>query len=153
MSTVIARTVTKAVLPLILLTSIALLLQGHNLPGGGFIGGVLTVVGFGIVYIIFSIDYLEDTVLGIKKRNVLERFEHTIQEDYRDLFSIGLLIAAGTGIVAILFDLPFLTQDFWVFHWPIFNEMHIASAFIFDVGVYLVVVGSLLTVLSVVGEE
>ncbi len=153
MSTVIAKTITKAVLPLILMTSIALLLQGHNLPGGGFIGGVLTVVGFGIVYIIFSIDYIEDTVLGIEKKRVLERFDHSIQEDYRDMFSVGLLVAAGTGMAALFFDLPFLTHDFWVFHWPIFNEMHIASAFVFDLGVYFVVVGALLTILSVVGEE
>jgi len=153
MSTIIAKTVTKAVLPLILMTSIALLLQGHNLPGGGFIGGVLTVVGFGLIYIIFSTDYLESTVLGRTQKDLVERFEHSIQEDYKDLFGLGILIALGTGLTALIFGLPFLTQDFWVFRWPIFNEIHIASAFIFDIGVYLVVVGALLTILSVVGEE
>jgi multicomponent Na+:H+ antiporter subunit B len=152
-STVIAKTVTKAVLPLILMTSIALFLQGHNLPGGGFIGGVLTAVGLGLVYIVFSIDYLESDVLGRTEKSVMEHFEHSIQEDYRNLFAVGLMVALCTGLTAIIFDLPFLTQDFWILHLPIFSEVHFASAVFFDLGVYFVVVGSLLTVLSVVGEE
>lgn len=153
MSTLISKTVTKAVTPIILLTSIAVLLQGHNLPGGGFIGGVLTAAGFALIYIMFSIDYLETDVLNRTRRSIVESFEHSIQEDYQDLFGLGLLLAVATGVVAIVFNLPFLTHDSWVFHWPIYTEMHIASAFVFDLGVYAVVVGALLTVLSVVGEE
>lgn len=153
MSTVISKSVTKATAPIILITSVALLLQGHNLPGGGFIGGVLTAAGFALIYTVFSIDYLETEILGRTHRSVVESFEHSIQEDYRDMFAAGLLLAAGTGVVAVLFGLEFLSHDFWVFHWPIYTEMHVASAFAFDLGVYLVVVGALLTILSVVGEE
>jgi multicomponent Na+:H+ antiporter subunit B len=153
MSTLIARTTTKAVTPIILLTSIAILLQGHNLPGGGFIAGVLTAAGFALLYIMFSIDYLEKDVLNHRRKTIVESFEHSIQEDYEDIISIGLLIAVTTGLVAIFYNLPFLTQDFWIFHWPIYTELHIASAFVFDLGVYAVVVGALLTVLSVVGEQ
>jgi multicomponent Na+:H+ antiporter subunit B len=153
MSTVIAKSVTKAAAPIILLTAVALLFQGHNLPGGGFIGGVLTVAALGLIYIMFSIDYLEDDLMNRTHHSVIEKFDHTIQEDYRDMFAVGLALAAGTGIVATVYGLPFLTHTFWVFHWPIYTEMHIASALFFDLGVYFVVVGGLLTILSAVGEE
>lgn len=152
MSTIIAKTVTKAVVPIILLTAIALMLQGHNLPGGGFIGGVLTVAGIGLIYIIFSIDYLEEKVLQRTKTDITG-FKHSIQNDYQYMFAAGLLIAAATGLTAMIYGLPFLTSEVWIFHWPIYTEMHIASAFFFDLGVYLVVVGALLTILSVVGEQ
>ena len=152
MSTIIARTSTKAVVPIIILTSIAILFQGHNLPGGGFIGGVMTAAAFGLIYIVFGIDFLEKNILKRTRGRVFDCFDHCIQEDYQDLFALGLLVAAATGLVGLFYELPFLTQDFWIFHWPIFTEMHIASAFFFDLGVYFVVVGSLFTVLSVVAE-
>lgn len=153
MSTLIAKTMAKIVTPIIILTSIAILLQGHNLPGGGFIGGVLTAAGFAVIYIMFSIDYLETKIFDRSCKDTVECFKHSIQEDYQNLFIIGLIVSVATGITALAYNLPFLTHDFWVFHWPVFTDFHIASAFGFDLGVYFVVVGSLLTILSVVGEE
>jgi len=108
MSTLIARTTTKAVTPIILLTSIAILLQGHNLPGGGFIAGVIYYCRFcTLVYNVQYIDYLEKDVLNHRRKTIVESFEHSIQEDYEDIISIGLLIAVTTGLVAIFYNLPF----------------------------------------------
>lgn len=154
MSTVIARTVSRTVAPLILVTSIALLFQGHNLPGGGFIAGVLTVAGFVLLYIIYGQDYLEETVLPPGPTPDVDSVSHGIVEHYRTIFGLGLAVAVGSGLVPILFDEPFLSQTVWFFHaLPLYGELEIASALAFDIGVYLVVVGSLLTIIGVVGEE
>ncbi|MFC7045170.1 MnhB domain-containing protein [Halobacteriaceae archaeon GCM10025711] len=154
MSTVITRTTTRVVVPIIFVVSIALFLQGHNQPGGGFIAGVLTSTAFALIYIAFSIDFLEDEVLTRTKEAVVQHFQHSVVDDYRNVFAVGLTIAAGSGIVAMTFGFPFMTQEFWILHHvPIYGEVEIASAVAFDLGVYAVVVGSLLTILSVVGAE
>ena len=65
MTTVIARTITRVVVPFILLTAVSLLFQGHNLPGGGFIAGVLTCTAFALVYIIYGQESLHTLVGGL----------------------------------------------------------------------------------------
>ncbi len=154
-STVIARTVARTVVPLVLVTAVALLLRGHNLPGGGFIAGVLTATAFALVYVVYGLDTVEERMLGeTPDASAVDHLRHGAVEVYRALFALGLLVAAGSGVVAMAFDRPFLTQTFRVLHdLPLFGEMEIASALAFDVGVYLVVLGALLTVVSVVGAE
>jgi multicomponent Na+:H+ antiporter subunit B len=152
-TTVIARTVTRIVFPLILLTAIALLLQGHNLPGGGFIAGVLTAAAFALVYIIYGLDYLQSELLDRDTDGTVAAGPAIVAE-YRLAFAIGLALAAGSGVVAMLFGLPFLSQTVVFLHnLPIYHELEVASAFVFDLGVYFVVVGALLTILAVVGTE
>lgn len=158
-TTVIARTVTRTVVPLILVTAVALLLQGHNLPGGGFVGGVLTTTGFALVYVIYGIDYLERDLLG----TAVEQGEvpSGLTRVYAFTFAVGLALAAGSGVVAMALGsifvpqgLPFLSQAvFFLEDVPLYGTFEIASALAFDVGVYLVVVGGLLTIVSVVGAE
>ncbi len=151
--TVIARTVTRLVVPMILVTAVALLLQGHNLPGGGFIAGVLTVVAIALVYIIFGQDYLE-TELFERGVSVPYEPEVGIITEFGAVFAAGLALAVGSGIVAMVFDLPFLTQGVaFVEGIPIYHELEVASALAFDLGVYAVVVGALLTITAVVGGE
>ncbi|MFB6201583.1 MAG: MnhB domain-containing protein [Halorhabdus sp.] len=143
------RTVVRIVVPLILLTAIALLLQGHNLPGGGFIGGVLTATAFVVVYIIFGLDYLQTQIFA--RRNAEGE---GMVGSYRWLFSIGLALAATSGLVPLLFDLPFLTQAvLFVEGIPLYGELEVASAFAFDLGVYFTVVGALLTIIEEMGAE
>jgi multicomponent Na+:H+ antiporter subunit B len=163
-TTVIARTVARFVVPIILVTAIALLLQGHNLPGGGFIAGVLTAAAFALIYIIFGISYMQDTLFT---RDVVPSFgidRPAVIASFRTMFALGLLIAAGGGIAAMAFGDAFLTQvddtielagpigSFVFGEGQLFN-IHWATAFVFDLGVYLVVVGALLTILGVVGAE
>ena len=150
--TVITRTVTRVVFPLILLTAIALLLQGHNLPGGGFIAGVLTAAAFALVYIVYGLEFLQEDLLDRTGDDTASG--PAIVADYLLVFAAGLALAAGGGVVAVLLGRPFLSQAVVFLHdLPLFHELELASAFVFDLGVYLVVVGALLTILAVVGDE
>ena len=150
MTTVIARTATRIAVPIALVTSVALLLQGHNLPGGGFIAGVLTSAALALVYVVFGLEELT-TMLGIRGSGP---FGHAPVAYYRVTFGLGLALAAGSGLVPIAFGDPFLTQTYWILHdVPLFGEVEVASALAFDLGVYLTVVGALLEIVSVVGTE
>jgi multicomponent Na+:H+ antiporter subunit B len=147
------RTTARVVVPIILVVAISLFLQGHNLPGGGFIGGVLTVAALTLIYVAYSLDYLE---IGVLDREVdYDRHigEHRTVAAYRRLFKFGLAVTVGSGLAAIVFGEPFLSQEFDYFHLPLFGEVELASAIVFDVGIFCVVVGGLLTIFSVVGAE
>jgi multicomponent Na+:H+ antiporter subunit B len=149
--TVIAKTVTRTVVPLIAVTAIALLLQGHNLPGGGFIAGVLTATAFVLLYVIYGIETV--------RRELVVRSEgygllSGPTESYARTFAAGLALAVVSGATAMLFEVPFLTQAVvFVEPLPLYGELEFASALAFDLGVYFAVVGSLLTILAVVGKE
>jgi multicomponent Na+:H+ antiporter subunit B len=145
MSTVIARTVTRTVVPLVLVTAIALLLQGHNLPGGGFIAGVLATVALVLVTVIYGEDYVEN--------ELLHRPSGWLREGTRYVFGLGLALATAGGIVPIALGEPFLSQGVAFVHVPIYGEVELASAFVFDLGVTLVVVGALLSIVTVLGGE
>jgi len=162
-TTVIARTVVRIVVPIILLVAIALLLQGHNQPGGGFIAGVLTTTGIALVYIIYGLHYVEDNLLSgtilprsfpLDVGDTGSESSASITKEFGEVFTIGLIIAAGGGVAAMALGYPFLTQAVvFLEHLPIYGEVEIASALVFDLGVYVVVVGGLLTILAVVGNE
>jgi multicomponent Na+:H+ antiporter subunit B len=153
-TTVITRTTARVVVPIILVVSVSLFLQGHNLPGGGFIGGVLTVTAFALLYIAYGLDYLEEVVLGREVEARGSPFEDRIVAAYRRTFALGLVVAVVGGLAPVLFRLPVLSQTFVVLEGvPLYHHLELASALVFDVGVYLVVVGGLLTILSVVGAE
>jgi multicomponent Na+:H+ antiporter subunit B len=142
------------VVPIILVVSVSLFLQGHNLPGGGFIGGVLTVTAFALLYIAYGLDYLEEVVLGREVEARGSPFEDHIVAAYRRTFALGLVVAVVGGLAPVLFRLPVLSQTFVVLEGvPLYHHLELASALVFDLGVYLVVVGGLLTILSVVGAE
>jgi len=159
MSTVVFRTTTRVVVPIILLVSVALFLQGHNAPGGGFIGGVLTVTAFALLYMAYGMAFVETEVFDRSDEPAEDHIYGGIVVYYRLLFACGLALALLSGLVPMLldplgFDLPFMSQNYLVYHdVPLYGEMEIASALAFDLGVYCVVVGGLLTVLSVVGSE
>ncbi|MFB6095535.1 MAG: MnhB domain-containing protein [Halodesulfurarchaeum sp.] len=154
MTTVIFRTVTRLTVPLILLVSVALFLQGHNLPGGGFIAGVLTTSGFALIYIAYGIDFLEERILGREPGDTVDHLRHGAVTYYRRVFALGLGLAAGSGLVAIGLGYPFLSHGYVVLeHLPLYGDLELASAVAFDLGVYGVVVGGLLTIISVVGAE
>ncbi|WP_134671876.1 MnhB domain-containing protein [Halorussus marinus] len=154
MTTVIMKTTARIVVPIILVLAISLLLQGHNLPGGGFIAGVLTTVAFALVYVAYGLDYLDAGVLGRDVEPGRGIFEHRSVTAFRRTFILGLAIAVASGLGALAFDEPFLSQTFVIVESiPIYHEIEVASALAFDLGVYCVVVGVLLTILSVVGAE
>jgi multicomponent Na+:H+ antiporter subunit B len=151
--TVIAETITRTVVPLIAITAIALLLQGHNLPGGGFIAGVLTTTAFALLYIVYGIDSVRHDLIDGGGEAFLPVLDGPVGE-YVRAFAVGLAIAVAAGVGSMLLGVPFLTQGVvFLEHVPVYEELEIASALAFDIGVYFVVVGALLTVLAVVGRE
>lgn len=154
MSTRVFRTTVRIVVPIILLVSVALFLQGHNAPGGGFIGGVLTTTAFALLYMAYGLDFLETEVMQLGEDAGGDHVQGSAVVGFRLLFAAGLALALGSGLVPLLFELPFMSQTYRILHdLPLYGEMELASAVAFDLGVYLVVVGGLLTVLSVVGGE
>ncbi|WP_232688675.1 MnhB domain-containing protein [Halobacterium zhouii] len=154
------RTVTRVTVPIIILVSVALFLQGHNQPGGGFIAGVLTSTAFALVYIAYGPEFLENDILGRDVDTAIEHLRHGVVADYRRLYAAGLTLAAGSGLAAVLYGylytdsgIPFMSQSYTFVHLPLYGELEVASALAFDLGVYAVVVGAVLTILSVVGVE
>ena len=153
MTTTITRTTARVVVPIVLVVAVSLFLGGHNAPGGGFIGGVLTVAAFVLVYVAYGLDYLEIGVLGREVDPGLGILEHRTVAAYRRLFTFGLAVAFAGGLAGMVLGEPFLAQDYMYVHVPVLGEYELASALVFDVGVYCVVVGGLLAMLSVVGAE
>ncbi|WP_417579787.1 monovalent cation/H+ antiporter subunit A [Nitrincola sp.] len=132
----ILRTVSQSLLPLALLVSAYIFLRGHNLPGGGFIAGLITAVAIILQYIAHGVDW-------IKPR---------LKVNYQWSIAIGVLIAAATGAGSWLFGRPFLTSWFDYFHLPWIGEFELASAIVFDLGVYITVVAATLLILANLGK-
>jgi len=152
-TTTITRTTARVVVPIILVVATSLFLGGHNAPGGGFVGGVLTVAAFALVYVAYGLDFLEIGVLGRFVDPGTGILEHRSVAAYRRLFTVGFSIAFFSGVVALLAGEPFLAQAHTGVHLPVLGDYELASALVFDLGIYCVVVGGLLAVLSVVGAE
>lgn len=128
--------ISQSLLPLALLVSVYIFLRGHNVPGGGFIAGLITSVA--IIQ-----QYIANGVMWIKPRMKL---------DYQWMIAGGILIATATGLGSWIFDKPFLTSWFDHFHLPWIGEFELASAMLFDLGVYLTVVGAVLLILANLGK-
>ncbi|OPX55067.1 multicomponent K+:H+ antiporter subunit A [Oceanospirillum multiglobuliferum] len=128
--------ISQSLLPLALLVSVYIFLRGHNMPGGGFIAGLITSVAIIQQYIAHGVEW-------VKPRMKL---------NYQWLIGSGILIATLTGLGSWLFDRPFLTSWFDHFHLPILGEFELASAMLFDLGVYLTVIGATLLILANLGK-
>jgi len=128
---------TRRLLPLALLVSVYLLLRGHNLPGGGFIAGLVTGTAILTQYLAHGNDWVEAR----------------LPPHYTSAAAIGIGIAALTGLAALAFGAPFLTSTFGYLTWPVVGKFEVASAMVFDVGVYLAVVGVVLSILATIGRQ
>ncbi|MDZ7731148.1 MAG: MnhB domain-containing protein [Natrialbaceae archaeon] len=154
MTTTIMRTTVRVTVPIVLVISIWLFLKGHNLPGGGFIGGVLTTTAFVLIYVAHDLDYLESGVLGREVDPGTSIFENRTVTAYRRMLLLGLTVVIGSAVAGLLVGDPLLAQTYIHLEGvPIYHEVELASALVFDLGVYLIVVGSLLTLISVVSAE
>jgi monovalent cation:proton antiporter len=135
---VILQTVTKAVVFIILTFSIFILLAGHHNPGGGFIGGLMTASGIILIALAFDIKVMNQV----------------IPIDFKKVAATGLLIAVLTGMGSFYYGEPFLTQTYGYFDLPILGkDTELATALIFDIGVYLAVVGVTMTIILTIGED
>lgn len=138
MNSLIFSTISKLLVGLMLIFSLYLLWRGHNEPGGGFIGGLVAAAGF-IVY-------------GLAEGPALMR--KLLRVDPRTLVLVGLLIAVVSGILPLLQNNAFLT-GMWLFIGATETDKGLAlgTPLIFDIGVYLVVVGGVAGMVIAMEEE
>ena len=132
----ILSTLSRVMLPMALLISVYIFLRGHNLPGGGFIAGLVTAVAL-------ILQYIAKGSVWIAQRMSL---------DYHRLAGTGVVVAGLTGLGSWYFGYPFLTSSFGHFSLPLVGEFELATAMLFDLGVYLTVVGSTLLILASLGK-
>ena len=133
---VILSTTVEVIFPSAMVFSVFLLFAGHNAPGGGFIGGL--VAGAGLI-----LRYLDVGPAAVRG----ERTPAGV------LLGAGLMVAALTGAAGWLSGGEFLQNIKLSVDVPIIGTVKAGLALLFDIGVFLVVVGLVQTVLSVLGGE
>ncbi|BDH59970.1 Na(+)/H(+) antiporter subunit B [Lysinibacillus sp. PLM2] len=134
---VILRTVVKGVILIILTLGVFLFFSGHNAPGGGFIGGL--VLGSAVVLLYITYD--------------IETIQKKMPFDFKLVAGFGVLLATGTSIGSLFFDAPFLTQTDGYFTIPLLGEKHLTTVSIFEAGVALTVIGTLVTIIISISED
>jgi len=134
---VIFQTAAKFVTFIIFTFSFFIFMAGHNAPGGGFIGGLMGAGALVLVTLAFGMKLVR-AVLPV---------------NYRILTAVGLMIATLTGIGSFVFDVPFLSHTFGYYDLPILGETELATATIFDLGVYLTVIGITMSIILTIGED
>jgi multicomponent K+:H+ antiporter subunit A len=127
--------VARFMLPMALAVSLYLFLRGHNLPGGGFIAGLMTAIGLILQYV----------ARGPSQFARSENRDHL-------LIALGIAAAVLTGVGSWVLGYPFLTSTFGHPVVPVLGELPLASASLFDLGVYLVVVGATALALAALGR-
>ena len=119
---------TRVIMPVVLLVGFYIFLRGHNEPGGGFIAGL-------IVSIAVVMQYMASGFSWASAR---------LKYPYHGVIGAGVLVAGFTGIGSWFVDKPFLTSDFTYVRIPPFEKFELATAALFDLGVFLAVVGAVM---------
>jgi multicomponent K+:H+ antiporter subunit A len=140
-SPLMLRITASWVLPLALVVSFYIFMRGHNYPGGGFIAGLITAMALIIQYIVLGQDHAEQLLRARSGRL------------YEIWIGWGLTIAGLTGMAAWFWGRPFLTSAHIFVHPPLLGKMHLASAAVFDLGVYITVVGATMLMISVLADS
>ncbi|UEM04470.1 Na+/H+ antiporter subunit B [Skermanella rosea] len=136
MDSLILRTATRLLLSLMLLFSFFILLRGHNEPGGGFIGGLIAASAFALHSIAFGPAALREVLTF----------------DPKAITGAGMLCAIAAGLWSAFLGDAFLTGQ-WL-HWGEGDAaFHVGTPLLFDVGVFLVVIGAVLTIVLSLEEE
>lgn len=132
---IILKTATNYLIPLLLLFSVFILLRGHYLSGGGFVGGLIASIAF----VLHSFAYTTKETLLL--------FKFTPQT----LIPIGLSLSLISGMMPVFLGKPFMTS-LWLDS-PIAVIGSVGTTLFFDLGVYLVVVGVVLTIMFTIKEN
>ena len=135
MTSSILQTAARFLMPLLLLFAVFLLLRGHNQPGGGFIGGLVVAASFVLYSIAFGVD--------AARRALLVRPS--------TLLGIGPLVALVSGLPSIVQGRPFMSAV-WTTIGSGSAAIDVGSPLIFDVGVFLAVIGVVLTIVFTLAE-
>lgn len=134
MQTLILRMASRYLLPLLLLFSIFILLRGHYLPGGGFVGGLVASIAF----------VLHAFANGLNNTRTLLRVHPAF------FMPLGLAFAFISGLAPLFAGLPFMTAVWYPDPSPVVGT--VGSPLFFDAGVYLVVIGASLTIIFTISE-
>ena len=128
---------TRTMVPTLALFSVFLLVTGHDVPGGGFAGGLIASAALLLVFLAFG-------ARGLKRALPL---------DPEALTGVGLAAAILAGIVGLLFNDTFLTYTYASMELPLIGEVKISTLLLFDVGVYILVIGLVATAVLRLGTE
>ncbi|MFT4569900.1 MAG: multisubunit Na+/H+ antiporter MnhB subunit [Hyphomicrobiaceae bacterium] len=126
----ILRVVVRFVQPLLLVFAFYLFMAGHNAPGGGFIAGLLAAAAILLRYL----------ALGRHR-------SHETEGAFTNVIAVGLLVALATATAPLLFGNAFFTQTNGHLALPFGGDFHWSTASLFDLGVFIVVIGNVITVL------
>lgn len=135
MTSSILQTATRLLMPLLLLFAVFLLLRGHNQPGGGFVGGLVVAASFVLYSIAFGVDAGRRALLVSPAT----------------LLGVGLLVALTSGLAGVVKGKPFLTAA-WTELKVGRHAVAVGTPFVFDVGVFLAVIGVVLTIVFTLAE-
>ncbi|GGX78484.1 monovalent cation/H+ antiporter subunit A [Massilia dura] len=127
----------RFLLPVMGVIAVYFFMRGHNLPGGGFVAGLIFATTLIVQYMVAGTDWVESRLRLRPHRWI----------------GWGLLCACGTGLGAWLFGYPFLTSHTAHVALPLLGELHVPSAFAFDLGVFLVVVGTTMLILVALAHQ
>jgi monovalent cation:proton antiporter len=134
---VILQSATKVIVFIVLTFSGYLFFAGHNNPGGGFIGGLMTAAALVLLALAFDAKTIR-TIIPV---------------DFTKMTAVGLLLALLTGAGSMLFRMPFLSHVYDYKELPLFGKTALHTAVLFDLGVYLAVVGVTMTIILSIGED
>ena len=138
MNSLILNTATRFLVALMLLFSVFMLLRGHNEPGGGFIGGLIAAIGFALYAIAHG----------------AEGARRALRKDPRLIAMVGLGVALLAGLISAINGDPLFTGLWWFIGGGEGSKgFPIGTVLMFDIGVYLTVVGSVMTLVLALEEE
>ncbi len=123
--------------PAIITLAAYLFLRGHDLPGGGFVAGVVLAIAFLLQYLAAGTRWVEDRLRILPVRWI----------------GFGLLVAAATGTGSWLFGYPFLTAHAQYLRVPLVGDVPLATALLFDLGVFALVVGATVLILVAIAHQ
>jgi multicomponent Na+:H+ antiporter subunit B len=135
MTSSILQTAARFLMPLLLLFAVFLLLRGHNQPGGGFVGGLVVAASFVLYSIAFGVEAAR-RALPVRPSRLL---------------GIGLLVALVSGLPGVATGQPFMTAV-WTTVAAGSTVLDVGTPLVFDVGVFLAVIGVVLTIVFTLAE-
>jgi len=135
MKSAILSATARFLLPILFMFSLFLLVRGHHLPGGGFVGGLVAAAAF----VLYAIAYSAQEARTLLRVNTIS------------LLGVGLLLALASGLLSLVRGASFMTGLWLHHHVPVLGKL--GTPVVFDMGVYLVVLGATLTVLFNLMED
>lgn len=127
----------RFLLPFMFVVAAYFFMRGHNLPGGGFVAGLIFAVAIIVQYMLGGAVWVESR-FGLRPHRWI---------------AYGLVVACLTGLGSLLFGYPFLTSHTAHLFLPLLGDIHVPSAFFFDLGVFMAVVGTTMLILVALAHQ